>query len=52
MKQKNISLSKLFKNHPYKKEVLFLSKKDNDLKKLFEENPNFRNLGAQKVLKA
>lgn len=42
MKQKNISLSKLFRDHPYKKEVLFLSKKDNDLKKLFEENPNFR----------
>lgn len=41
MKQKNISLSKLFKDHPYRKEILYLSRRDRDLRKLFIENSNF-----------
>ena len=41
MKQKNISLSKLFKGHPYRKEILYLSRRDRDLRKLFIENSNF-----------
>jgi len=32
----------LFKNHPYKEEIFFLSKKDVDLKSLFLMHSNFR----------
>ena len=40
-KQKNISLSNLFKDHPNKKEIIYLSKKDKDLEDLFLEYPKF-----------
>ena len=40
-KQKNISLSNLFKDHPNKKEIIYLSKKDKDLKDLFLRYPEF-----------
>ena len=41
-KQKNISLSNLFKDHPYKEEIIYLSKIDKDLKDLFLKYPKFR----------
>ena len=41
-KQKNISLSKLFKDHPNKKEIIYLSKLDKDLKELFLKYPKFK----------
>ena len=41
-KQKNISLSNLFKDHPNKKEIIYLSKLDKDLKVLFFKYPKFK----------
>jgi DNA-3-methyladenine glycosylase II len=42
MKQKNISLSNLFRDHPYKEEIIYLSNIDKDLKDLFLKYPKFR----------
>ena len=41
-KQKNISLSNLFKDHPNKKEIIYLSKLDKDLKVLFFKYPKLK----------
>ena len=41
-KQKNISLSNLFRDHPYKEEIIYLSTIDKDLKDLFLKYPKFR----------
>ena len=41
-KQENISLSNLFKDHPNKKEIIYLSKLDKDLKVLFFKYPKFK----------
>ena len=40
-KQKNTSLLSLFKDHPNKKEIIYLAKKDKDLKNLFLKFPDF-----------
>ena len=50
-KQKNISLSKLFKDHPNKKEIIYLSKLDKDLKELFLKYPKFKALKDRKASK-